>query len=516
MKLITLFLVTLVSIAASGQRLTLAPYQNVQYLNDLCKSGSISVHYAGEGFFIATATRELPDGAFLLKENPWDSDTQYFLVWLPEAGPVEALVNLQEKYPVLYSDRTKSVVGVRSGQSFPTPFIHGGVIRISEDSRWMPRVADGTQYVVDTFPMVYDLMAMVDTGEFMPDIQHLEDYGTRFCESIKAIQAQEWIQGQFEQYPGLEVVTQNFPYYGNCSDNVIATLPGTLYPDEYIVVGAHYDSYSFYGDAPGADDNASGTAAVLELARILSQYQWDRSIVFCAFSGEEVGLLGSEYYASQAQSQGMNILGYFNFDMIGYRHGLDPIHTDMIAPPSALELVNFYKDVVAIYLPDFDVYNAQLSGGDSDHTSFNNNGYMGIFPFEDVPNYSPYIHTPQDLIGPSVNSPEMAATFIQANLASVATLSVPYDPVGINEERGHEMSMAIYPNPATDKLSVLLTGTKEAVISIFSATGHEVLQTVASSGSVLNVSSLAAGVYAVSASSGDRTVISRLVIIPAF
>jgi hypothetical protein len=99
------------------------------------------------------------------------------------------------------------------------------------------------------------------------------------------------------------------------------------------------------------------------------------------------------------------------------------IHTDVIAPSYAQELVQFYKDVCAIYLPDFIVSNGALSGGDSDHTSFNQNGYMGIFPFEDSQNYSPYIHSADDLIGPSVNSFEMHATFVKATIACVVSKS---------------------------------------------------------------------------------------------
>ncbi len=123
------------------------------------------------------------------------------------------------------------------------------------------------------------------------------------------------------------------------------------------------------------------------------------------------------------KSQGMDILAYFNIDMCGYRHPGDPIHTDIIAPTSAQPLVDFYTDVCALYLPGFIVGPGSLSGGDSDHTSFNNNGYMGIFPFEDSQNYSPYIHTSNDVIGLSVNSLEMAMTFTQAAIANVASMA---------------------------------------------------------------------------------------------
>ena len=93
--------------------------------------------------------------------------------------------------------------------------------------------------------------------------------------------------------------------------------------------------------APGADDNASGSCGVMEAARILSQYNFSRSIIFCAFSGEEYGLYGSSAFASRAESEGLNIVGYFNLDMIGYRNPGDNLHTDVIAPSSAQDLVGF-------------------------------------------------------------------------------------------------------------------------------------------------------------------------------
>jgi hypothetical protein len=119
----------------------------------------------------------------------------------------------------------------------------------------------------------------------------------------------------------------------------------------------------------------------------------------------------------------MNILGYLNMDMVAYLQPGDPIHTDVIAPQSAQPLVEFYTQVCSVYLPDFIVGPGALSGGDSDHTSFNNAGFMGIFPFEDSQNYSPYIHTSNDIVGPSYNNAEQAGVFTKAILASAVTMA---------------------------------------------------------------------------------------------
>ncbi|MBL7111383.1 MAG: M28 family peptidase [Bacteroidales bacterium] len=514
MKKYALLLGLFISVTGFGQQLILQSYTNTHEIETLYATGLVSIHHTGADFIIATASHEIPAGALTLKHDPWSSEARYFLVWFPEDNTREALNQLTGQYNLLYSDAGKAIVEVPFiSQSGPKSLVHGGVVKISPASSWKPEAVENSRYVIDTFPIINDMIALVDTGEFMPTMRHLEGYGTRYCQSPQAFEAQDWIKAKFEEYPELEVELQDFPYWGgSSSDNVIATLPGTVNPDEYIVVGAHYDSFAWGPTAPGADDNASGTAAVLELARILSQYEFDKSIVFCAFSAEEEGLIGSEYYASRAQTQGMDILGYFNFDMIGYRHQSDPIHTDMIAPPSAAELVNFYKGVVAIYLPDFEVFDAQLSGGDSDHTSFNNNGYMGIFPFEDVPNYSPYIHTSQDLVGPSVNCPEMASTFIQANLASLVSLSVPYDPVGMEDPKRDFMALRLYPNPATSTVTFRAMVKEPLNIVIYSGLGQQVLERIVHGQLSVDVTTLPSGVYMVQVALPDRTEFHRLIV----
>lgn len=513
MKLFVLFLGLLVAVPGFGQQLFYKSYTDPQEIELLYASEAISIHYTGSDFILATTSKEVPAGGFSLQSDPWNSDVNYFLVWLPEDNYKNTLGQIDSQYDLLYSDHRKAIIGVPDAtHPGPAPFVHGGVVRISPATSWKPLAAKDLRYVIDTFPEIFDLMALVDTGEFMPTIRHLENYGTRYCQSPQAVEAQNWIKAKFEEYPQLEVELQDFPYGSGSSDNVIAILPGKTTPNEYVVVGAHYDSFAWGGSAPGADDNASGTAAVLELARILSPLEFDRSIVFCTFSAEEVGLVGSEYYASHAQTLGMDILGYFNFDMIGYRNANDPIHTDMIAPVSATELVNFYKDIAAIYLPDFDVFDAQLSGGDSDHTSFNNNGYMGIFPFEDVPNYSPYIHTSQDLIGPSVNSPEMAHTFIQANLASVVSLSVPSNPVGFQDPDRDRSTLRIFPNPATTFVTFQSVVNGPLKMTVISGLGQQVLERTLTGQLTLDVSSFAPGVYMVKVVSPSGTEYHRLVV----
>jgi len=217
---------------------------------------------------------------------------------------------------------------------------------------------------------------------------------------------------------------------GAAAPNVIGIQRGTLYPDTYVVCGSHFDSFSWeamYGgsSAPGADDNATGVASVLESARIMTQYEFEYSIIYCAYGCEEMGLFGSEAYASRCQEQGMDIIGYFNNDMNGYLNPGDQIHIDCIYPNSVEPIGTYYMNVGSVYYPELPIRHVNFNEGDSDHTSFNNHGYMGIYPFEDYQNHSPYIHTPNDLIGTSVNSFEMSQQYCQMNIACLAEIANP-------------------------------------------------------------------------------------------
>jgi hypothetical protein len=124
--------------------------------------------------------------------------------------------------------------------------------------------------------------------------------------------------------------------------------------------------------------------------------------------------------------------------MNGYLYG-DQIHIDCIYPNSVEPIGTYYMNVGEVYYPELPIRHVNFNQGDSDHTSFNNHGYMGIYSFEDYENYSPYIHTPNDLIGTSVNSFEMGQQYCQMNIACLAEIA---NPVGDTPQ--------VYCNPVTN------------------------------------------------------------------
>ena len=122
--------------------------------------------------------------------------------------------------------------------------------------------------------------------------------------------AETYIKQKLQSY-GLTTTIQTFSTTGK---NVYAVQNGTEFPNQKYIICAHYDDMPSGTTAPGADDNASGTAAVIEAARIFSQNDFPFTIIYALWDEEEQGLIGSEYYATQAQSAGDSILGVINMD----------------------------------------------------------------------------------------------------------------------------------------------------------------------------------------------------------
>lgn len=255
-------------------------------------------------------------------------------------------------------------------------------------------------------------------------ITKLESFQTRYASLPACSAAGTWLFESFYAL-GLHVERDDFTFGGYNSSNIVATLPGRTAPEVTVVIGAHYDSYSNDAThlAPGADDNASGTAAVLEVARVLSRYPFDFTIQFVAFSAEEFGLYGSKHFAQEARLTGQKILGVINLDMIAYADRL-PEDLDLVVNSRSDWLAGTFASAADTYapLPTLKVVNASL--GRSDHAPFWDNGYSALWAAEDANPTNPNYHKTYDSFGTLNMELESAAT--RASLAAVAALAQPF------------------------------------------------------------------------------------------
>ena len=423
-RIFTLFLALVLSSTMMAKDFVRISYSNRSELEQIFNDPNLTVHYYNNSEVFATAERFDANTMVLIDRQSFEGNEVYTLVYCPASeqedyiGEGEALL------------QTSDYVLVKGSAM---PYKNDGAVAIFNKEARLPRLTRDFPVVTEQNPIIREMLNQVSMDSMQATVQHLQDYGHRLWDSDNAFAASDWIAGRMLAL-GLEVEQQ--PFYastwmgsGQAAPNVIGIQRGTLYPDTYVVCGSHFDSFSWQamygsGDAPGADDNATGVASVLESARIMTQYEFEYSIIYCAYGCEEMGLYGSEAYASRCQEQGMDIIGYFNNDMNGYLYG-DQIHIDCIYPNSVEPIGTYYMNVGEVYYPELPIRHVNFNEGDSDHTSFNNHGYMGIYPFEDYENYSPYIHTPNDLIGTSVNSFEMGQQYCQMNIACLAEIANP-------------------------------------------------------------------------------------------
>lgn len=208
----------------------------------------------------------------------------------------------------------------------------------------------------------------------------------------------DWLQ-QRMQALGFDPVVQVFS--GGTGENIVAEKPGLVHPERKVIICGHYDALP--GGpvaAPAADDDGSGTVAVLEAMRVLRDIPFENTLVFALWDEEEQGRLGSIYYAGVAAASDVEITGVVNLDAIAYDgdgDGLMRVHTRNMANSVALKdtalVVNtlYGLDIpIAVNLPGATY---------SDHASFWNEGYGAILLIEDFDNdANPHYHTSTDLV----------------------------------------------------------------------------------------------------------------------
>jgi acetylornithine deacetylase/succinyl-diaminopimelate desuccinylase-like protein len=162
------------------------------------------------------------------------------------------------------------------------------------------------------------MLSRVRIENLKKTIQQLQSYGNRYTWE-KQCSAIRWAMEQFNKNEVL-VDLHYYEFNGKSWPNIIAHVTGTKYPDKIIMLLAHIDSISDdpASGAPGADDNASGVAMLLEMARILHGSPLECSVFFCIFTNEEKGTQGSKAYVEKIKQEAMNIKAAINVDIIGY------------------------------------------------------------------------------------------------------------------------------------------------------------------------------------------------------
>jgi Zn-dependent M28 family amino/carboxypeptidase len=346
--------------------------------------------------------------------------------------------------------------------------------------------SDSPMPALTPYPPIVAMVGQVDAGRLRANVDRLVAFGTRndFSERSSTpahgvFGARDWIEQQFNAIAAgadgrmsvsldtyVQPKTARTPRAVRES-SVIATLRGTE-PGRTYVMSSHYDDCDGHctdgaGTAPGADDNGSSVAAVLEAARVMAATHFRGTIVFACFDGEELGLWGSNHYAHELAARRAPVLAVLNDDIIGNSVGGDGrsepnvIRVFSQAVPSGAdvarlnlvgsendspsrELSRFIAEIVPVYVPDFTVRQIYRSdrfmrGGDQE--SFQDAGYSAAIRFVEA--HENFTHQHQDVriengvqYGdlPQFIDAQYLRRATQANVAALATLALGPAPPG--------------------------------------------------------------------------------------
>jgi hypothetical protein len=203
--------------------------------------------------------------------------------------------------------------------------------------------------------------------------------------------ARQTILERFEGF-GLVADLEPFWYEFGLDHNVVGILPGAIRPGEIYILGAHYDAVAV---SPGANDNASGVAGVLETARVLSQHAFEATIIFIAFDREEQGLIGSAAYVARHAHE--DICGMINLDCIAYQPAEFGDFDYAKVNLRYVTRTGLVDDLAAAMESYAGLWCEIGYGGHSDHVSFGERGFTAAWLRNSAAG-NPYLHTAQDSI----------------------------------------------------------------------------------------------------------------------
>ncbi len=324
------------------------------------------------------------------------------------------------------------VAGLGGLGGMPVP--NDGVVARAVSAEAMAKARGATDPAVDA------LVARIDTERWFNTVSALSAFN-RNSFSPGLAQARDYILARFGE-AGLVSSSHDFTLSNtSCSpapppvqlQNPIGITLGQVRPERWIVVGAHYDSRNSArcdGSAspqPGANDNASGCAGVIELARAFEQVATEKSIVFACFAGEEQGLVGAYAWVQSLADSGQlaNVEHMINLDMIA--HATSDLLDTRIETTSAFQ-AEFarYRAAAATYAPELRLIEAGTQAY-SDHWPFIARGIPAMFTWENGAGIYPHYHQATDLPQNLLRPRQLAGGILKMDAAVLAGLAVLTD-----------------------------------------------------------------------------------------
>ncbi|MEE9444018.1 MAG: M28 family peptidase [candidate division Zixibacteria bacterium] len=318
-----------------------------------------------------------------------------------------------QKYPVLFEQGDVRIFNI-DAKSISTGDI-SPIVRTPEKIIYTPYQALNPDYTLGNIDLQW-LIDQIEQDSVEAYLYRLEAFYRRLTGTDSCFASADWIADKFASF-GYDSIYYD-PFTGSQlwdrhlvpSVNIVCTKLGTLFPDYQIIVGGHFDAVP---DCPGADDDGTGTAGTLEIARILADIETEVTFVFIAFDSEESWMWGSYHYMDEAAARGDKILYMMNLDMIG--HWTNDDWADLYYGASIT-----YSELWKVLADSLVGIHGDLSGSTaSDHLPFQEAGIPVTFVQEYF--FSDNYHYPSD--STSYINFEYMTRMIKASIATVAVIS---------------------------------------------------------------------------------------------
>lgn len=301
-------------------------------------------------------------------------------------------------------------------------------------------------------PFYADIVNNTSQSNVLSDLTAFENFGIKTVGSAALTATEQWITSRYQSLGFTDVELQPFTYSAGTSNNIIVTKTGSLYPNTFLIIDAHYDTIN----GPGTNDNGTGTVLLLELARLLKDVETEYSIKFIHFSGEEDGLIGSSYYVNNTViPENLDIRLVFNIDEVGGVNGMtnDTVvcERDLTNPSSNNAASNAATNSLSILIELYSNLDTEISNAfASDYVPFENNGEIITGLYES--NVSPVNHTINDNLA-HMDVP-YAYEVIKGSLGAALEFAVAFETLSIEAQNNFNEMINISPNPSNNYLNI--------------------------------------------------------------
>ncbi len=397
--------------SAAPNRIAVVPVSGRAALEELARAGVLE-YARTDGFVFAQPAPGLAARSTALGLSLGPKQSAYLVYAARARAPLSGRV--------LWQDGSTLLMQLSPSEAEAVSRLGAELVRLPDNPHpiWLaPARSFSLRPDADT--LIERLIAGVSPDSIRNQIQRLQDFRTRYSRAESCRAAEQYVYDYFTALGMDSVELDTYDLSGTMCRNVIGTIVGSRNPEKVAIICGHMDAISEdpWNLAPGAEDNASGTAIALEAARLLAAEELDQTVKFIAFTGEEQGLVGSLHYAQAMRNNNADITGALNFDMIAWPGGRFGVA--IFCDSASLGLAELEGHMAGQYTDlDHDVI---IGSYGSDQLSFQWYGYPATAGAE-YGDFYPYYHTTGDTIG-NLSIP-LAADVAKMGIATLVTMAM--------------------------------------------------------------------------------------------